>query len=291
MNALTKAQQARSSEAAIVVRDRRFKQAPGRDLESDPVGSAWFTALSASFPRGEAMFIDAVRAHRAGTPEPLGSEIRAFIRQEVNHSREHLAFNKAAEAAGYDLTKIDARVARMIGETQEKPAIVQLAVTMALEHFTAMFAHQFLAEPDAIAGGGMGVRDLWLWHAVEEIEHKGVAFDTWNHATRDWKPRRRWIMRSLVMLRVTFNFLRNRSEDALELLAQRGITGIRARWRLLTYLVAKPGILRRIAPQWLAYFRFGFHPWEHDDRALIARYDSEFADARMPQAALQSGHK
>ncbi len=220
------------------------------------------------------MFIDAVRAHRDGVPEPLGSQIRDFIRQEVNHSREHIAFNRAAQEAGFDLAIIDRRVAQMVGETQSQPAIVQLCVTMALEHFTAMFAHLFLKDPASIASAGMGGRDLWQWHAVEEIEHKAVAFDTWNHATRGWPARRRWMMRSLVMLNVTYRFIRNRSEDALELLAQRGIAGWQARWRLFTYLTVRPGILRRIILQWLAYFRPGFHPWDHDDSALIADYDA-----------------
>ncbi len=276
MDALVNLPQAQSGQPALTIRERRFDRAAKPDIASDPVAAAWFAALSASFPRGEAMFIEAVRAHREGAPEPLASQIRDFIRQEVNHSREHIAFNRSAQDAGFDLARIDQRVAQMIGETQSQPAIVQLCVTMALEHFTAMFAHVFLNEPDSIAGAGgsMGGPDLWQWHAVEEIEHKGVAFDTWNHATRDWPARRRWIMRALVMLKVTWRFIGNRSADALELLAQHGITGWRARWRLFTYLTVRPGVLRRIAPKWLAYFRPGFHPWDHDDSALIAAYDA-----------------
>ncbi len=277
MNAIASLQQASPDETHLKIRNRRFVRDASPDPQSDPIAAAWFTALSASFPRGEAMFIDAVRAHRDGVPEPLATQIRDFVRQEVNHSREHIAFNRAAKAAGFDLTQIDVRVAQMVRETQDQPAIVQLAVTMALEHFTAMFAHLFLKDPDSIASAGMGGRDLWLWHAAEEIEHKGVAFDTWDHAVRDWSQQRRWMTRCMVMGNVTFHFIRNRCEDALELLAQRGITGRRARWRLLTYLTVRPGMLRRIIPQWLAFFRPGFHPWDHDDSALITAYDSDQA--------------
>lgn len=264
---------------SLTVRDRRFNRGEKRARGVDPVAAAWFAALSASFPRGEAMFIDAVKAHREGVPDGLAAEIRDFIRQEVNHSREHIAFNRAVEEAGYDLTHIDARVKSLVADTQSAPPIVQLAITCALEHFTAMFAHQFLKAPEELATAGMGDPQLWLWHAVEEIEHKAVAYDTLLYATRDWSAFKRWRMRSIVMVLVTFRFLRNRTTDAVELLAQDGITGWRAKWRLFAYLTGKPGILRKILPSWLGYFRPGFHPWDLDDRDLIARWDDEQATA------------
>ena len=123
---------------------------------------------------------------------------------------------------------------------------------------------------------------MWRWHAVEEIEHKGVAYDTWNHATRDWTAWRRWKVRSLLMVIITVQFFKNRWNDSLNLLAQDGITGVRAKWGLFKYLTVSPGVVRRILPAWLAYFKPGFHPWDHDDRALIARYDGDFADALLP---------
>ncbi|MWV28517.1 metal-dependent hydrolase [Aurantiacibacter rhizosphaerae] len=264
----------------LTVRNRRFARGQKRQRGVDPVASAWFAALSCSFPRGEAMFIEAVKAHRDGVPEKLAEEIRDFIRQEVNHSREHIAFNRAIEDAGYDISAISARVNYLVDQTLAAKPIVQLAITCALEHFTAMFAHQFLKNPGALATAGMGDPKLWLWHAVEEIEHKAVAYDTWLHATRNWSAFKRWRVRSIIMLLVTFRFLKNRSTDAAELLAQDGITGWRAKWRMFSYLFRKPGILRTIAPSWLGYFRPGFHPWDHDDRYLIARFDeAEEADA------------
>ncbi|MFB0610903.1 metal-dependent hydrolase [Aurantiacibacter poecillastricola] len=275
------------SDLTLTVRDQRFGRNAKREKGVDPVASAWFAALSASFPRGEAMFIDAVKAFRDDVPEDLAREIRAFIKQEVNHSREHLAFNRALEAAGYDIASLDKRIAGLVAETQEKPAIVQLAITAALEHFTAMFAHQFLKHPDRYATPGMGDPALWSWHAVEEIEHKGVAFDTWLHATRDWKPMKRWSVRNIVMLKVTGRFLRNRMQDALALLEQDGITGTSAKLRLAWHLLGNPGKLRRIFPAWLGYFRPGFHPWDEDDRYLIARHDSEYAAANLESVPAQ----
>ncbi len=267
----------------LTVRDLRFTRSGGLArhwLSGDPVATAWFNALSAGFPRGEAMFIEAVKACREGAPPVLDTEIRAFIRQEVNHSREHLAFNRAAVDAGFDLSAIDARVAALVAMTHSRPPVVQLAITCALEHFTAMFAHEFLTNPGHFAETAPEQADLWRWHAIEEIEHKAVAYDTFLHATREWSGFKRWWVRSLVMGDVTCRFLRNRFVDALELLAQDGITGWRARWRLFSYLAIKPGIVRRVLPEWLSWFGPRFHPWNKDDRRLIARHDSEFAGAR-----------
>ncbi|GAA0275324.1 metal-dependent hydrolase [Alteraurantiacibacter aestuarii] len=269
---------------AITVRNRRF----GRDdaatrwwLNGDPVATAWHTALSATFPRGEALFIEAVKAHRDGVDPKLAQEIRAFVKQEINHTREHLAFNRGAEQAGYDLSRIDARVESLIGDVFARKPIVWLGITIALEHFTAMFAHEFLTHPRHFVGGDSEQVELWRWHAAEEIEHKGVAYDVWLHATRDWSRWKRWKVKSLLMVHITRSFITNRSKDCLDLLRQDGITGWRAKLRLMTYLFVRPGILRRIFPAWLAYFLPGFHPWNQDDRALIALYDSEYSAANL----------
>ncbi|WP_226699018.1 metal-dependent hydrolase [Qipengyuania gaetbuli] len=268
----------------ITVRDERFNRGttPRRWWAGEPFGTAWHNALSATFPRGEAFFIEAVKAHREGADPKLEAEIRAFVKQEINHTREHIAFNRLAEDAGYDIKAIDQRVAELLALTKDRPAIANLAVTMALEHYTAMMAAEFLANPQHFKDADPEVRDMWRWHAAEEIEHKGVAYDTWNHATKDWTPFRRWKVRSIVMLTVTARFFKNRWVDSLNLLEQDGITGWKAKWGLFKYLTVSPGVVRRIFPAWLAYFKPGFHPWDHDDRHLINLYEGEFEDALLP---------
>ncbi len=270
------------ADLSITIRDRRFgrDQKPSRWwLNGDPVATAWHNALSATFPRGEAFFIESVKAHRDGAPLKLAEEIRAFVKQEINHTREHVAFNRAATDAGYDIAKIDRKVEEMLAMTKGRPAIINLAATMALEHYTAMMAQQFLANPAHFAGADQEAADMWRWHSIEEIEHKGVAYDTWLHATRDWTTWRRWKLKSLMMVLVSTRFFKNRIVDTLDLLAQDGLTGAKWKWKLAAYLLWKPGIVRKIFPQWLAYFLPGFHPWNHDDRALIGKYDSAFKDA------------
>ncbi|MBS0480610.1 MAG: metal-dependent hydrolase [Proteobacteria bacterium] len=272
------------ADLTITVRDERFGRTtkPGRWwLNGDPVATAWHNALSATFPRGEAFFIEAVKAHREGANPKLEAEIRAFVKQEINHTREHIVFNKAATEAGYDLTGVERRLTETLELTKDRPAILNLAVTMALEHYTAMMAAEFLANPKHFAGADPETAAMWKWHSMEEIEHKGVAYDTWLHATRGWTRWKRWKVKSLMMLIVTGRFVRNRWQDTIELLRQDGITGPMVHARIAWYLFGTPGVMRRVFPAWCAYFLPGFHPWNHDDRALIGKAESEFRDAVM----------
>ena len=104
----------------ITVRDERFNRdsTPRRWWAGDAFGTAWHNALSATFPRGEAFFIEAVKAHRDGADPKLEAEIRAFVKQEINHTREHIAFNRLAEDHGYDIKGIDKRVAELLALTK-----------------------------------------------------------------------------------------------------------------------------------------------------------------------------
>ncbi|WP_188054750.1 MULTISPECIES: metal-dependent hydrolase [unclassified Sphingosinithalassobacter] len=276
------------ADLTITPRDRRFGRTARRErwwMNGDPIATAFFNALSVTFPKGEAFFIESVKAHRDGVEPKLAQEIRAFTQQEVMHSREHIVFNKAVVDAGYDISSLDARVDEMLAIANARPAVVRLAATMALEHYTAILASLILEHPELFEQTDAEQADMWRWHAIEEVEHKGVAYDTWAHATRDWSGWKRWKTRSLVMFLVTVNFWRHRIEGTLELLRQDGITGWSAKRRLARYLLWSPGIVRKIVPSWLTYFRPGFHPWDHDDRALIGKAESDYAAAAMPATA------
>ena len=269
----------------IVVRDRRFLRGQTAKrwwLGGDPVATAWFNALSATFPRGEAFFVESVKAFREGASPKLAAEIRAFVKQEINHTREHIVLNKLAQDSGYDVGFIDGRVEKLLDLLKNRPMYLNLAATMALEHFTAMLGHELLANPQHLDGAEGDLGDIWRWHSVEEIEHKGVAYDTWLHATKDWSRFRRWKVKSLMMVIVSKRFIFNRVQDTADLLAQDGMTGWKVRAKIWSYLLVRPGFLRRIFPQWLAFFMPGFHPWNHDDRELIAKHQGDFADALLP---------
>ena len=283
MNPASVTRRATPADLSITPRDRRFaRQAkPGRWWHGgDPYATAFYNALSATFPKGEAFFVEAVRANRDGAPAKLAEEIKGFTTQEVIHSREHDAFNKAAVEAGYDLAPLEDRVQYRLDFIRSKPPIASLASTMALEHFTAIFAHELLADPRHLAGAEPEAQALWRWHAIEEIEHKGVAYDTWLHATRNWPQSKRWKVKAKVMLLVTRNFIVDRTRGATELLRQDGITGARAWLGLLWFMWVKPGMMRKIFSAWAKFFLPGFHPWNEDDRHLIAAYEADAALGR-----------
>ncbi|MEO5640808.1 MAG: metal-dependent hydrolase [Sphingomicrobium sp.] len=278
MNAHTRLDGSTPSDLTITPRDRRFGRndaTPRWWHGGNPYASALYNALSATFPIGEAYFVESVRSFRDGTPEPLASEIRAFTTQEVIHSREHLAFNRRAADAGYDLGPLEQRVKDRLALTKARPPIVSLAATMALEHFTAILAHELLANPRHLDGADQATADLWRWHATEEIEHKGVAYDTWLHATKAWPSAKRWKVKAKVMMLVTRNFIVDRTAGALELLRQDGITGVKAWSKLIWYMWIRPGMMRKIFSAWAKFFLPGFHPWNEDDRALIAIYEAQ----------------
>ena len=264
------------TDLSITPRDRRF----GRETVTPRLwhggrveATAIYNALSTTFPAGEAYFVESVRAFRDQVPPKLAEEIKGFTTQEAIHSREHDAFNKRATRSGYDLTSLEARVEKRLAITRDRPAIVNVAATMALEHFTAIIAHELLVNPAHLEGAEKETADLWRWHAAEEIEHKGVAYDTWLHATRDWTGWKRWKVKARVMLFVTRNFVVDRTSGALELMRQDGVQGVRA-WRLLLwYLWVRPGMFRKIAGAWVKFLMPGFHPWNEDDRHLLQSYD------------------
>jgi uncharacterized protein len=261
------------SDLTITPRDRRFGR--GSQTErwwngGDPVATALYNALSATFPKGEAFFVESVHKFREGADPKLAAEIKAFVTQEVIHSREHVAFNRRAHEAGYDLSKLDAQVDWRLNLVRSRPPIASLAATMALEHFTAILAHELLADPRHLAGCDPESAALWRWHATEEIEHKGVAYDTWLHATRHWPRSKRWKVKAKVMMLVTRNFIVDRTRGSLDLLRQDGITGPGAWARLLWFAWVRPGMFRKVFAAWASFFMPGFHPWNHDDRALIA---------------------
>ena len=273
------------SDLTITPRDRKFDRGElaerlwhGGRVEA----TAIYNALSTTFPVGEAFFVESVRAFREGAPPRLAAEIKAFTTQEAIHSREHAAFNRRAADSGYDLSKLERQVEKRLAITRTKPPIVSLAATMALEHFTAILAHELLKDPRHLAGADGQAADLWRWHACEEIEHKGVAYDTWLHATRAWPRRKRWNVKAKVMLYVTRNFVVDRTAGALELMRQDGVTGFRAWARLLWCLWVRPGMFRKIGVAWFKFFLPGFHPWNEDDRELLRAYEAGASDAPAP---------
>jgi predicted metal-dependent hydrolase len=251
----------------------------------DPVATAYFNALSAAFPQGETFFIESVRRYRDSVHEPLRQQIAAFVQQEAMHTREHVVFNKLLRTAGYDLTAMDAETRRRVDEARNRPHLVQLALTVALEHFTAIMAHSLLTEREPLPGAPEEVLRLWQWHAIEEIEHKAVAYDTYLAVTQHMSGLRRWALRCHVMALVSVQFWYSNFQRMADFFRQDGMNTPRIWWRVAKYLLVKPGMMRRIFWDYLRFFGPGFHPWHRDDRKLIARIETQLTLTPPPAAA------
>lgn len=273
-------------ELALIVRDERFcreGKTPRWWMNGDPVATAWYNSVSASLPRGEAFFIDSLKSFRDQIPARFEEEVKSFIRQEINHTREHVAFNRLTEDHGYDVASIDKGITEMLALAEGRPKEVNLAVSIALEHFAATISHQLLTDPKYLEGADPAVADLWRWHATEEIEHKGLVYDIWLHVTRDWSDFKRWKTRAVVAALITRKYFGNRIRDALDLMAQDGITGWRGKWKLYSFLWWKPGMMRRLFFDWAKILLPGFHPWKLRNQDLIAKYRPQ--PAAMPEPA------
>ena len=150
--------------------------------DGDLLGSHLAAALSAVFPDGEDFFVRSVRRFRDQITDPqLKRQVAGFIGQEAMHGREHRAFNKRLAKLGYPTKQVEWLTKHGL-EMRERalPAKSNLAVTAALEHFTATLAELVLRSEETREWfGHQAVQDLFVWHALEESEHKAVAFDVY----------------------------------------------------------------------------------------------------------------
>lgn len=246
-------------------------------VRNDPYATAFFNALSAVFPHGETFMIRSLIPWVERVPESLRVDVEAFIEQEAGHSREHVAMNKALIGAGYDIAPLDRKIRGFVAFFEDASDIMKLTATMCIEHFTAIIAAELLENRYHLDGVDDDILELWLWHAIEEVEHKGVAYDVWNHATKDWSPARRYALRSFFMLAVTTSFFINRTLGQIELLRQDGYRFLASLKGVLRAGFGKGGIGRNVLRPWAAFFRPGYHPWDKDDRLLLAQGEANLA--------------
>lgn len=264
----------------IKVRNLKIDAKPLEDerwyINGDPVATAFFNALTITFPQGEKFFVETVRRYHQDMPQPLSDKITTFIQQQALHTREHSAFNRQLETSGYDVANSYRRISKEINRCTPRSPIGQLGLTIALEHLTALLAHELLAKPHHLKNMPDGIKQLWQWHALAEIEHKGIAFDTFLFATRDWSSPRRWLFRAWAMFETSFRFTRVLVHIIGDLYAQDGLKSWSMTLRTLNYLLGPKGVMRPMAKGWLAWFVRGFHPSHRDDTPLIAIYAAKF---------------
>ena len=244
-------------------------------LGNDPVRTAFLNALSVTFPQGESLFIEAVRRFRDDADPVLKEQIGAFIKQETLHTREHIVFNRLIEQACYDTKAMNEYTAVRMKLARERTPLAQLAVTVALEHFTAILAHGLLVNAKHLEGAPAEIARLWQYHAIEEIEHKGVAFDTFVAATKNMSAFKRWHIRCKEMAFMSYLFWRSNARHMADFFRQDGINTFGTWMKVLKFHFITPGMLRTIFGEYWKFYSPNFHPWNTDDRSLITKIDRE----------------
>lgn len=240
---------------------------------NSPVMSHMLTALSSTFPIGEQFFVHSVRNVRDKVTDPtLQAQIAAFIGQEAMHSKAHSEFNDAWRRDHYNLDRFQAWLARKNIHVHSLHPKIQLAITCAFEHFTALLGGYILRHPEVLSTLDEDAIKLWVWHAIEEIEHRAVAFEVYQAVYGDDRVRR------LLMRSVTTGFASLTLYSTTRLFWQ-------DKWRSLPkiggnlfglYLLGK--MLIQLLPEYLSYYKADFHPEEQDYSQIVKYWKEKMAN-------------
>ncbi|MGI8662481.1 MAG: metal-dependent hydrolase [Acidimicrobiales bacterium] len=239
-------------------------------VDDDLLFSNILAVLSAMFPHGEQFFVDTVRRYRAEVVDPeLRQQIGGFIGQESVHGREHDRLNSLLHERGYPTEAIDRDMARLFAVVAKTvPNNLQLAMTAAMEHVTAVVGEHLLTDP-AFEHQDVSdeLRDMLRWHALEECEHKAVAFDTLRAVDGNEVIR---VAGMALTLAIVGPFLGGALVRAIasDRAARNPLRLLRSVGRLGANPFARAFLLRRLA----AYVRPGFHPDDRDTGALVERW-------------------
>jgi predicted metal-dependent hydrolase len=293
---LKSAKSTRNAKSEAVMPTRRDLQF---DLPADRVqdwvgnGGVQFThimnTMSLVIPVGERFFIDAVRHYRDQIQDPeLRKAATAFIGQEAMHGREHDEYNAQMFKRLPSAAVFEKRVKALLDFFQNNsPPAFRLSATIALEHLTAIMANGLLVEPRVTENAEPGYHALWRWHALEETEHKGVAYDVWE-ATQG-KGVNAYAVRAFGLVLATAIFWGMVIPHFLKFVREeRKLTDLKGWKAFYDMAFGKVGFLRKMARPWFDYFRPGFHPWDDDNSHFlegIEGYTKQFMTAKPALAA------
>jgi predicted metal-dependent hydrolase len=240
----------------------------------DPFKTRFFDAMSLLFPEGEKFFIACVRDFRDQITDPeLQAQVKDFMYQEGQHGMVHTKFNNRLKAQGIAVDEVLRRQNEiMFGFFRKRfSAAYTLGQTAAAEHMTALMAHGFFGT-DMFADADPRIRAMYAWHAVEEIEHKAVAYDVYDKVARGgyWK-------RVLSMLQVSLTFPLHVFMIMNHMFKVDGVKNQFRMWvRGLWWLYGPSGLYPRLLPHYLTYFKPGFHPWKHGDMGIYRQWVDAF---------------
>lgn len=246
-----------------------------------PYVTHFANAMSIFFPEGERFFIHTVRHYRDHIQEPeLKEAVTAFIGQEAMHGREHDEHNRLLAKAGLPADELEAHVRRFLNFLEETlPPSAQLSVTIAQEHFTAIMSEIVLTDPRILAGADTHLKAMWRWHALEETEHKAVAFDVYE--TVMGRGIKAYALRNAGLVLTTLGFLSLVFYYQQRLLkADRHPRSLKDFGAYVRFMLIAPALLPRLALPWLSYMRPGFHPWDRKNQHLLREMEALVAKTK-----------
>lgn len=272
------------------------RKGPDFDLENvprhwfggDPFKTRFFDAMSLLFPEGEKFFIQCVRDYRDQITDPqMQAQVKDFIYQEGQHGMVHDAYNRRVAAQGVAVEHVEARMKKLLKfQRQHYPKKLTLAQTAAAEHMTAIMAHGFMADGRMFREADPRMRALYVWHAVEEIEHKAVAFDVMQKVAKVG-----YFTRILGMMYLSIVFPLHTFLIMRHMLRVDGVKNRFGVWmRGLAWLYGPRGIMPKLALHYLSYFRPGFHPWDEGQMSTYATWRRVFDSSGDAIAASDALH-
>lgn len=182
MQAQAPAQVRRVAPATATITPRTFSvdlsAVPRHWMAGRPVPTHLVNGLNLLFPIGERFFVRSVNAYLEELSDPaLIAEVKAFFSQEGKHASTHDRVNQHLRDQGFQIDGF-LRVYRRGVEAIERalPPVLRLAATAATEQFTAVMAEAAFSSP-LLEHADPAMKALLAWHALEEIEHRAVAFD------------------------------------------------------------------------------------------------------------------
>ncbi|MCX7373457.1 MAG: metal-dependent hydrolase [Alphaproteobacteria bacterium] len=267
--------------ADIIPRDLRFeieRHADAGWMGGDVLHSILIDSFAVMLPVGERFFIRSLRHYEARIPDAfIKLGIQGYASQEAFHTREHESYNRGMRALGYDPDSINERLRRLLPGSG-KP-FQSLLITCAIEHLTYSLSCVILNNPRLMAEAIPAYRDLWTWHALEEIEHANVALAVLEEADRNLPAWKRYLGRCIAMNIVVVKFAREALRNAH---AMKRVAGIRPGWkswsRFAWLMFGKPGWFWRYALILLAYYRPGYGRGHSGDNRLIATGRARLAE-------------
>jgi len=264
---------------AIEPRRPEFQAVKGKPRYWHPVAvfTHLLTAASLFFPEGERFFVRSVQNYARGIEDPqLRKDIAGFMQQEIIHGEMHERYNyDIADQQGYPYLRglerilVKGTFANVRRFTSKQ---VQLALTVCLEHVTATLAGGLLKYPQLMEDANPEHREIWFWHAVEESEHKAVAYDVYLAIGGSYWIRVSTMVVSNLMFLSMVLYVTGRMLHTDGLLFD-GRTWHQAR----VYARKRRPIFKTIGKEFIQFFRRDFHPWQIDNRQDIAAWKQRYA--------------